>query len=493
MDVPGHDGVLPKMPPYVSRGHDARLREAVQSAANGRSEFVVLVGGSSTGKTRACWEAIQVLDERWQLWHPIDPSRPEAAARAVADVGPRTVVWLNEAQHYLLTADPGVGERIAAGLRTLLADPARGPVLVLATLWPEYWTTLTAAPKVEKPDQYAQARQLLSGADMRVPEAFTAAELRALADAATGDVRLRHAVRHAADGRVTQHLAGVPELSARYRNAFPAARAVIDVAIDARRIGYSVQIPHSLLEQAAPGYLTDLEWQQAGEGWLERALDYTEEPCHGVRGPLTRIRARPGDLANSSGEPRYRLADYLEQSGRAERAAAFPPDSFWIATAKTVSDPDLLRRLADHARKRGRYQHAVNLYRMAVAHGDSRSLMYLARFRVSNGDRDAAAALLQQAADHGDTDVLRLMALAAERLGDSASAEAIATQAADYGNTQVLRELAFQHSMTFDRARAVALYRQAAERGDKGALRDLSHLRQQAGDADGAEMLALEA
>ena len=76
----------------------------------------------------------------WRLWHPIDPSRPDAALRELPGIGPRTVVWLNEAQFYLDVADGGLGERVAAGLRELLRDPARAPVLVLATLWPSSGT-----------------------------------------------------------------------------------------------------------------------------------------------------------------------------------------------------------------------------------------------------------------------------------------------------------------------------------------------------------------
>ena len=42
-------------------------------------------------------------------------------------------MWLNEAQFYLDPAEAGLGERVAAGLRELLRDPGRAPVLVLAT------------------------------------------------------------------------------------------------------------------------------------------------------------------------------------------------------------------------------------------------------------------------------------------------------------------------------------------------------------------------
>ena len=90
-----------------------------------------------------------------------------------------------------------------------------------------------------------------------------------------------------------QFLAGAPELLARYRNAPPAARALIEAAMDARRLGMGAGLPQAFLEAAAPGYLTDDQWDALGEDWLEQALAYTAVPCKGARGPLTRIRPRP--------------------------------------------------------------------------------------------------------------------------------------------------------------------------------------------------------
>jgi hypothetical protein len=84
--------------------------------------MLVLVGSSSTGKTRACWEAVQPLaSEGWLLWHPFDPTRAEAALENLQNVRPRTVVWLNEAQHYL--GDKQFGERIAAALHACSHNP----------------------------------------------------------------------------------------------------------------------------------------------------------------------------------------------------------------------------------------------------------------------------------------------------------------------------------------------------------------------------------
>ena len=67
---------LPVLPAYVPRDHDRQLAEVVRAAAEGRSGIAVLVGGSSTGKTRACWEVLDLLRNLpgpWRLWHPIDP------------------------------------------------------------------------------------------------------------------------------------------------------------------------------------------------------------------------------------------------------------------------------------------------------------------------------------------------------------------------------------------------------------------------------------
>ena len=386
---------LPQLPAYVPREHDTQLGAVVRAAAaEGRSRTAVLVGGSSTGKTRACWEALQILRDRpepWRLWHPIDPTRPDAALRELPGIGPRTVVWLNEAQFYLDVAEGGLGERVAAGLRELLRDPDRAPVLVLATLWPQYWDTLTAR-SAASPDPHAQARELLAGHDITVPTAFSPAQMGQLARAA--DARLALATAGAQDGQVIQFLAGAPELLARYRNAPPAAAALINAAMDARRLGIGVGLPQVFLEAAAPGYPTDAEWDALGEDWLDQALAYTAVPCKGVRGPLTYIRPRPararpagpgspdGDdqppasQAGTADGPVYRLADYLDQHGRAHRKDQIPPAGFWAAAAAHSSPGD--QALLGHAaHARGLYHAAAQLHKNAAASGSSDAAYYL--------------------------------------------------------------------------------------------------------------------
>ncbi|WP_346139512.1 hypothetical protein [Streptomyces coeruleofuscus] len=380
---------LPPLPRYVPREHDRQLAQVVTRAAGGASQIAVLVGGSSTGKTRACWQALELLRARhepWRLWHPIDPTRPDAALAELADISSYTVIWLNEAQLYL--APDGLGERISAGLRNLLREPERGPVLVLATLWPKHWKALTTS---ENPDTPTQASELLDGHKIKVPDSFTASDLATLSSGDDQDPRLGEAAEYARDGQIAQYLAGVPALLDRYQEAEPATKAVIHAAMDARALGAGPRLPLALLTDAAPGYLTDTEWDQADDDWLERALRYVTTPCKGIPGIFTtakppahrneRIRPTsplPGSGPGTGDGPLYRLADYLDQHGWRYRTDQVPPIAFWTACAAHAHPADLTA-LGNSAWAQGMYRDAVQLHKRATAHGSPHSAAVLVR------------------------------------------------------------------------------------------------------------------
>ena len=488
---------LGALPTYVPRAHDSQLQALVDRVlSEGSSRLITLVGGSSTGKTRACWELACYLDKqqprRWRLWHPYDPTRLLAALADLDQAAPYTVVWLNEAQHYLMPTDPGLAEHLAAALRSLLHDVSRAPVLVLVTMWPDYWHKLTAQPPSSQPDQYAQARELLTGTAVKIADVFTPTEIGALLGAGV-DPRVRYAAAHAEGARVTQYLAGAPELEIRYRTAGPAARAIIQVAIDARRLGHPPVLPHALLERAAPGYLDDHEWDGLEEDWLEQALAYTARPCKGARGPLTRIRSRPGKPVTVGESPCYRLADYLEQFGAIERDGSYPPEDLWAAFAATVIDPGFLRALGDEARRRGRHRHAIGLYRKAADRRDIGAMQELTRLLEQRGETAGAVAVATEAADCGDTGTLRALARTRERAGDSVGAEAIYRLAAARGDPYVLQALAGLRERAGDAAGAEALAVQAADRGNVGVFWALAKMRELVGDAAGADDMAAQA
>ncbi|UED83281.1 hypothetical protein [Streptomyces profundus] len=373
---------LGALPAYVRREFDERLDAMVATAADGRSGIAILVGGSSTGKTRACWEAVRSLPDGWRLWHPVEPDRAPALIEQLSQVGPRTVVWLNEAQHYLLNREHGA--HVAAGLREVLNDPGRAPVLVLGSIWHRHWDELTAVPS-SGPDRYAQARQLVKAKDLPVPGAFTAEELKAVGIAGNGDPRLAEALARAEQGQITQYLAGGPALLERYRTAPDAARTLIEAAMDARRLGHGEELPLALLEAAGPGYLTDLQWDALPDNWQRGAWDHVTDSkaCRGARSPLYRRRPRGGSSAYE--QPRYHLAHYLEQHGRETRRTSPVPATLWDAFIDFAAREDLTT-LAAAAQDRGLMREAALCYVAAVRAGHRRAAWSLAAM-LEGGNR----------------------------------------------------------------------------------------------------------
>ncbi|WP_344407134.1 hypothetical protein [Streptomyces longisporus] len=474
--------------------------------------MAVLVGSSSTGKTRACWEAVQPLaPARWRLWHPVDPTYSEAALTALAHVPPRTVVWLDETQLYL-GAGQGIGERIAAALRSLLTDPVRGPVLVLGTLWPVYARGYSALPQPGTEDRHPQARKLLAGCRISLPDSFDAAATAATRTlAAAGDRQLAQALKRAHDGRLTQYLAGAPELLHRYEISSPAARALLDAAMDARRLGVGPHLPLPFLKQAVESYLDNNDHDALSDDWLDQALEELSRPVHGNLAPLRRVRHRitpttPGSSPATPPQPAYRLVDYLDQHGRHQRRLLCPPTSFWHAAHTHLTHPDELVAVADAAGRRHRLQWAHHLRYRAADYGNTSSSYVMWDEWVGNGfyvgqdfiwlnpwDTEGVDAVISQAGSSDRPSELYRGALRRERAGDRQGAETFAQQAADRSNTRALHRLAVMREEAGDRKGAETLARQAADRGNPLVLYRLAVMREEAGDRKGAETLARQA
>ncbi|MGW1939687.1 helix-turn-helix domain-containing protein [Streptomyces goshikiensis] len=488
------------LPGYVSREHDRVLARAVREAGNGHSRLVVLVGDSSTGKTRACWEAVQPLAALgWRLWHPFDPTRATEALDDLHRVLPRTVVWLNEAQHYF--GDPVTGERIAAAVRSLLTVPERGPVLVLGTLWPKYALRYAALPAPDEPDVYSPVRALLEGRTLIVPEAFDAPALAAaVALAESGDRLLADALTRArTSGQLAQDLAGAPQLRDRYEQGSPAARALLRVAMDARRLGAGLHLPRAFLVDAAADYFSQGEYDQRADDWAEVAFAELARPVHGKQAPLRRsvprpaLRppgdARPGEAPAGPAGTVFRLADHLEQHGRAVRGDLCPPASFWHAAHTHLTRPDDLYRLAEAARACHRLQWHHHLCHRAAHAGHAGALLRLSRARREAGDHPGADSLLRRAADAGDVDALLDLAERRERAGDTAAAEVLLGRAVESGRPYALLRAGGRRERAGDARGAAILFERAADAGDPDGLLLLARDRKLAGDLEGAEAL----
>ncbi|MFF7872405.1 tetratricopeptide repeat protein [Streptomyces qaidamensis] len=490
LDVGEHAHELGVLPHYVERAHDRRLADVVGRAAAGQSAIAVLVGGSSTGKTRACWEAVKQLPAGWLLWHPIAPGRPEAALASLPLIGPRTVVWLNDIHHYLLPA--AFAEPISSGLRTLLSDPDRGPVLVLGTTWEDHWGTLTqASPTAGHP--YAQARELLAGCDIGVPEAFTSrVDLSNARQAATVDPRWAAALATAQDHEYSQYLAGAPALLDRYRNAPAPAKALLHAAMDARRLGHSLVLPLPLLVTAVEeGYLTDSQFQRLRAGWIEDALAYLGEPVHGESRPLSLVTPRRGQRTSVS--PGYRLADYLDEFGSRERRTTAVPATLWNSLIIHAA-PDDLAAVARSAHDRGLMRLALRLYAAAVQKGHVESIER-AFSMLSQGmhrPEDALNWLRKYIPNSPDT--LFQAAKRVEHTGSWEEAEELYRRAAQDGDVHIIEAVAdwigthWPHGahVAVRRNEVLTLLQQAIELGSDRARKECGLLLWQMGRRDEA-------
>nr|WP_198151253.1 DUF4365 domain-containing protein [Kibdelosporangium sp. MJ126-NF4] len=486
-----------QLPLYIRREHDSDLEKIVDRAIAGESGLAVLLGNSSTGKTRSAWEQVQRLPKQWRLWHPT--SQDELLAQ-LPEIGPHTVLWLNESHRYLHTDDIERDETVASWLTSALQNPDCAPVLILGTLWHEYRLQLAPA-KIEN-DVRPHVRRLVTGHFIPVLETFTASELHLLARVAAQDPRLSEAHANAEEGHVTQYLAGGPAQIERYVTADPAAKAVMQAAMDARRLGWSLSLPTAFLIDAARAYLTELQRDNLPSEWFDHAVEYLLPLCRGARGPLSRVRPKHGAVEDIS----YKLVDYLEQYGKQTRSGICPPDSFWLAAlrdevvsadqaslaqaAYARNRTDIAHQLARSAARRGdasgvgAFASSINeaeghdaafpYWQLAAENGDPRSQIVLGHLHEDKGEWEAAKAWYALADDGENPDALVGLASIHAHLGQPDQAEQLYERALTVGGARAVEYQARSLTTRGDHALALHLATRSFEQGNHEALTGLA-------------------
>jgi hypothetical protein len=469
ISVPGVPDDVP--PQYVLRDVDAAefgIRARVEAAAQ-RGGFVLLVGGSSVGKTRCAFEAVRTLMPDWWLVNPAGPAEVTALAQAPP---PRTVVWLDELQRYL----DGEHGLTSAAVRTLLGTAY--PAVIIGTIWPDRYNAYTTLPAPGGTDPRAREREVLDLADVvRIDPEFSPAEQARARAAAARDPRLRIALESAGYG-LTQTLAAAPQLVARWedaRTASPYGWAVLTAALDAVRLGARSPLGIDFLHAAAPGYCTSQQQAEAPENWFEQALAYATGKLYGAVAALSPAGAGMGRVAG------YTVADYLIQHASRERRYARVPASTWDAVLSHIRDPADTARLAQSARNRLLYRYAIPLYRHATEAGEWFTAGPLADLLAGRGELDEAAQMLRARAEAGDgAAAVRLAVLRGVHGAREEYAQILRTRA-DAGDQHAARQLAdlLAGSGDLDGLRA------RADVGDQHAARQLADLLARRGDLDG--------
>lgn len=420
---------------------------------------MVVRGASSTGKTRAAYEAVAAQLGDWHLDYPLDPGT--LMARLQAGVPARTVLWLGELRQYVDTDSgqyDGDGNSTVLGrLSDLLNNEGH---MVITTLWPEQWTAYMAAARPgsraavparvaglllerlpELADRDPAGVKPARGGVIDVPDRFTRADLDAVTRA--GDTVLASAAAAAAaaghEGQITQYLAGVPDLLDR---AFgpggnPYGQAIITAAMEVFRLGHVSPLPAALIQEGAVGYLTALQRTKNIASWRDAALAWAAEELRGAVRALEPVPSKSG-----TGIAGYKIADFLIQYASQERGCTRIPVSTWDAILSHVRDPSDAARLADSATSRGLPHYALPLYSRAADGGDWSSARKLAdllaergdlmglRDRAADGDWFAAARVTELLAERGDLDGLRAQVAS----GDRRAVTYLARALAEHGN-----------------------------------------------------------
>lgn len=427
------------LPPYVMRAHDKKLRGAISA---GGSTFVVLIGNSSTGKSRACYEAAVECLPSWVVYQPRD-AKELLELLTLHAMEPYGLVWLDMIDQFL---SGDVGAEIATQLIHLLTDGPQ-PVVVLGSTWKRTWLRMSGYADNDREESASTVIALLEHARttrIYLPATFSEAsdaEFEELKYLASKDTRLKTALTTSGPHRkVTQVLAGGTLLVDFYEHLVDDhTHAIIHAAIDARRLGHHSPIPGKLLERAAPGYLSS-EQRVASDDWFAAAISSAVTKSRGVS-----ILA-PVQMRDSIGPSNlFELHDYFYEYGERIRRGQRPPGSLWDAIVSDAYSASEQYMVSLEAQSRYLYQHSLRLALLAAEGGEGRAYEHVARL-LAKAERASEAKKWQQMAER------RKLAEEEER------------------NRQKLAELPSKPSKPSYEDLSIAELKSLAESGDKWAV-----------------------
>ena len=264
-----------RVPPYVPRDIDGQLRECLA-----RGGFVLLVGHSAAGKSRAAYEAMAATLPGHVLLAPAGRAGLAVAVGKAAETK-RCVLWLNDLENFLGSG----GGLTRTQITRLLAGDGHHRVIV-ATLRAAEERQITEEPAgVEDSARVINqhVRETLEQAHrIELARLFTSEE-RERAQARSWDPRIADALGHAGDYGIAEYLAAGPELQRDLDNAWeaganPRGAALVTAAIDCRRAGYLSALPRQLLETVHEEFLGQRGGQRLRPEGLDEAWAWATRP-----------------------------------------------------------------------------------------------------------------------------------------------------------------------------------------------------------------------
>ena len=420
-------------PPYVPRHRlDAEIRKLLDAG----ERFIVAVGDSKSGKSRSMAENLHERRGEASLIVPnaSDPTAlSQLAGRPLPLSGQGGVLWLDDIDRYLVPS--GLDRRV---LRSFLDREPQ--VTVIGTITSRRYNALTAAHGTGGPGTSREAQAQFS-------RVLAQARVVHVAGQASAEDRARARELYPAEDftarGIGEQMVAAPQVEDRYataREACPEGWAVIQAAVDWRRIGVTGAVSQATLRSLFPRYLAAAAPQlDPGEELFTAGLTWALQPLAGTIALLA--RAEPG-------QDRYRAFDYVlacaEGQGRLEPVpvagpawdgaiASLGPDELLVVAQAAIihEEPGIAMRAAETVRAAAQDPAAT-----------ARAAVLLGELHIAAGEADAAAGLLEEAAASGVTDVVpaaqaALGSILALPGGDPERARALLESAMAAGDPQV--------------------------------------------------------
>ncbi|MFJ3670351.1 tetratricopeptide repeat protein [Streptomyces sp. NPDC090106] len=345
-----------RLPPFVRRDRSAEIEQALRM-----HRFVLVVGESTAGKSRAAFEAVRAVLADATLLVP-DHTEPGSVTTAVTASRrlDRCVVWLDDVERYLGTG--GLTPRL---LRELTG---RDGVFVVATIRAHVRARFMDVRTEGMPESGDGAlgpgagRHILTRAhEIRLDRRWTQGELARARERGEQDERVARAVDSAERYGVAEFLAAGPQLFAAWQDAWAPegehvrGAALVAAAVEARRAGWHRPLPVTLLRELHEDHLT----ARGGpvlhpESW-DAALRWATTPFFATSGLL---------LPHPTAVDHHDVFDYLADA--IDTASGRTPilDSTWSRLI-SAADPALCEDLGWAALSRAEPAIAQDAFRRA--------------------------------------------------------------------------------------------------------------------------------
>lgn len=321
----GHGRALAFIPRDISQS----LHDAIRS-----DRFVLLVGESTAGKTRAAYEAMRTLFPDHRVVQPSGKEAIDVAVRVMRET-PSSVLWLDDLERFL-----GPDGLTGAAVNSVLDAPGP-PRFVLATMRSEEYAKYTGKASIDDSlgrDAVRRGWEVVRLATrLTIDRVWSRGELRR-AMAHRSDPRIDDALDHSDRFGVAEYLAAGPQLLADLRDAWapsshPRGAALVLAAVDARRVGIHRPLPPSLLARLHKPYLARRGGELLRPERLEEALRWATTPLHAASSLL---------LPATNGE--FVAFDYLIDAVEKD---PIPPDA--LSTLLTGATPEEAMEIGETA------------------------------------------------------------------------------------------------------------------------------------------------